>query len=94
MVDVERRSFIAALMAGLSSRLLMASPLAYANRAGIKVAVDQDRFGQSRSIGLNSTTFKVGPRIPRAPSLPWNNTASNQAVRHSIYIMNKMNSGM
>lgn len=60
MTAIERRSFIAALVAGLSSRLLATSPPPDENRAGIKVAADQDRFGQSRSIGPNSTTFKVG----------------------------------
>jgi len=57
---MKRRSFIATVFAGLSSLSLSDSALADSVHAGIKVAADQDRFGKSRSIGFNSTTFKVG----------------------------------
>ena len=60
MAAIKRRSFIGTLVAGLSSLLLADNPTTDSTRAGFKVAADQDRFGQSRSIGFNSTTFKVG----------------------------------
>jgi hypothetical protein len=60
MAAIERRVFIGTLVAGLSSLSLADSPPADSTRAGVKVAADHDRFGQSRSIGFNSTTFKVG----------------------------------
>ena len=60
MASITRRSFIATFVAGSSSLSLASIPLQESRHAGIKVAADQDRFGQSRSIGFNSTTFKVG----------------------------------
>ncbi len=60
MAAMKRRSFIGTVFAGLSSLSLADSALADSVHAGIKVAADQDRFGKSRSIGFNSTTFKVG----------------------------------
>jgi mannose-6-phosphate isomerase-like protein (cupin superfamily) len=60
MVGMERRSFVATLLGGLSSLSLGDRAVADSTRAGIKVAADEDRFGKSRSIGFNTTTFKVG----------------------------------
>jgi mannose-6-phosphate isomerase-like protein (cupin superfamily) len=60
MAALERRSFIAMLLAGVSSLSLGEPSPTNSTRAGIKVAANEDRFGKSRSIGFNSTTFKVG----------------------------------
>jgi mannose-6-phosphate isomerase-like protein (cupin superfamily) len=58
-LTLERRSFLAALAAGLSGISLPEHAFADSTRAGVKVAADQDRFGKPRAIGFNSTTFKV-----------------------------------
>jgi mannose-6-phosphate isomerase-like protein (cupin superfamily) len=60
MAAIERRSFIGTLAAGLSTLWFPVGARADSTHAGIKVAADEDRFGQSRSIGFNATTFKVG----------------------------------
>jgi|SRR5205085_9890659 len=59
MPRMERRSFVTTLIAGLSVLSLRPSALAESTRDGVKVAADGDRFGKSRSIGFNSTMFKV-----------------------------------
>jgi mannose-6-phosphate isomerase-like protein (cupin superfamily) len=59
MMTLERRSFLAALAAGLSGISLLEHAFADSTRAGVKVAADEDRFGKPRAIGSNSTTFKV-----------------------------------
>jgi len=56
---IERRSFIGALLAALSAVSLAGRAPADSTRAGVKVAANEDRFGKARSIGFNSTTFKV-----------------------------------
>ena len=60
MAAIERRSFLETLVAGLPSLSFADRPTTNSTRAGFKVSADQDRFGQTRSIGVNSTTFKVG----------------------------------
>jgi hypothetical protein len=59
MMTLERRSFLAALGAGLSGISLPAHAFADSTRPGVKVAADEDRFGEPRAIGFNSTTFKL-----------------------------------
>lgn len=60
MGGMERRTFVTTLLGGLSSLLLSGRATEDSTRAGVKVAADEDRFGKSRSIGFNSTMFKVG----------------------------------
>ncbi len=60
MIAIERRSFIGALVTGLSTLLFPGRGQADTTQTGIKVASGEDRFGKSRSIGFNETTFKVG----------------------------------
>ena len=60
MGGIERRTFVATLLAGLPNLLLGDRTVADSTRAGVKVTADEDRFGKSRSIGFNSTMFKVG----------------------------------
>jgi mannose-6-phosphate isomerase-like protein (cupin superfamily) len=57
-MTLKRRSFLANLAAGLPG-LSLPGAFAEAARAGIKVPADEDRFGKTRSIGANATTFKV-----------------------------------
>jgi mannose-6-phosphate isomerase-like protein (cupin superfamily) len=56
---IERRPFVGMLLAGLPSLRWGGRALAEPIRPGIKVAANEDRFGKSRSIGFNTTTFKV-----------------------------------
>ena len=60
MAAFERRSFMEAFVAGMVALSFPGVALADSTSKGIKVAADQDRFGQSRAIGFNATTFKVG----------------------------------
>ena len=59
MPAIERRWFMGTLLAALPSLSLCDRALADSTQAGVKVPADEDRFGKSRSIGFNSTTFKV-----------------------------------
>jgi mannose-6-phosphate isomerase-like protein (cupin superfamily) len=59
VATIERRSFIGTVLAALSVFSLGSRALAESRRAGVKVAADEDRFGNTRSIGFNRTTFKV-----------------------------------
>ncbi len=59
MPAIERRWFMGTLLAALPSLSLCDRALAGSTQAGVKVPADEDRFGKSRSIGFNSTTFKV-----------------------------------
>ena len=60
MAGMERRSFVTTLLGGLSGLSLGDRAVPDSTVSGFKVAADEDRFGKSRSIGFNSTTFKVG----------------------------------
>lgn len=56
---LKRRSFLTALVAGLSGASLPEHAFADSARPGVKVIAGEDRFGKSRAIGHNVTTFKV-----------------------------------
>lgn len=60
MASLERRSFVGMLIAALSNVSRAEFTASSQDRKGIKVGEDEDRFGKSRAIGHNLTTFKVG----------------------------------
>jgi len=65
MLPIERRSFFRMLLTAIPTLSLDQLVVAQTQRSGIRVAANQDRFGNTRSIGLSSTTFKVATQDTR-----------------------------
>ena len=59
MQEMQRRWFLSALSAVLTSLALPGRLRASPQTAGIKVVAGQDRFGKARRIGVSSTAFKI-----------------------------------
>lgn len=59
MSDIDRRFLISALFAAVPVAGSLRQTIGKAAQTGIKVAADEDRFGKTRAIGFNTTTFKV-----------------------------------
>lgn len=59
MSDIDRRFLIGALFAAIPVAVSRNQTIGKTGQTGIKVAADEDRFGKTRAIGFNTTTFKV-----------------------------------
>lgn len=59
MPTLHRRFFLATLPVALEALWSARNSPQDSTSAGVRVAADEDRFGKSRSIGTNVTTFKV-----------------------------------